>query len=142
MELIPANRFPLNNLVFCNDDGSCALGGDCLGEREPDSLADCGHDCEDFDPLGNRDKFGERCECIPGSPNLVGKEDAVHQFLRPGVLYLQRLLVFEGIRGKGPDDRDRQEGMNVLSEARSMNHRAQLIRDSRAIEYRGRNAAR
>ena len=127
MELKSANWLPPNNLVFCDNNRPCAFGSDHLGERDSDGLADCGRDREDSDPLGKRDKLGESCECIPGSPSPVGKEDAIHKLPWPSVLYLGRLLVFEGIRGKGADDGDWQEGMHVLSEARSMNHSAQFI---------------
>ena len=77
MGLRDANRFPPNNLMLCDSDRSCALGGDRLG-RKPDGLIDRGRDGEDFDSFGNRDKLDECCEGIPGSPCLVREEDAVH----------------------------------------------------------------
>lgn len=83
--------------------------------RKPGGLADRGRDGEDFDPLGSGCKLGECCEGIPSSPSLVGNEDAVHKLPWPSALYFRRLLVFEGIRGKGADDSDWQEGMDVLS---------------------------
>ena len=117
-ELRDTNQFPPNNLVLGDSDRSRVLGGDYpVGplERNPDGLANCGRDREDFDSLGDWDKLGECCEGISGSPSLVGKEDAVHQLPGPGVLYLRRLLIFEGIRGKATDDRDWQEGVKVVN---------------------------
>ena len=113
MALRYANGFPPNNVMLCDGDRTCVLGVDGL-ERKPDGLANCGDDREDFDPFGNRDELGERCECIPGGPSLVGKEDIVHQLPRPSVLYLRRLLVFERIRSKGTEYHNWQEGMEVM----------------------------
>ena len=113
MALRYANRLPPNNIVLCGGDRPCVLGVSGL-ERKPDGLANCGRDREDSDPFGDRDKLGECRDCIPGGPSLVGKKDTVHQFPGPSVLYLRRLLVFERIRGKGADDRNRQEGVKVL----------------------------
>lgn len=75
-------------------------------DRKPDDLADCGGDRKDSNPFGNGNELGDCGEGIPRGPSLVRKNDAIHQLPRPSVLYLRRLLVFEGIRGEGADYRD------------------------------------
>jgi hypothetical protein len=71
-----------------------------------DRLVERRHYAKWPDPLGKGRKFDGRSEVIAGGPGFMRDHDRVHDLLRPCVLNLERLLVFDRFWDKGSQQRD------------------------------------
>ena len=97
--LVDAYSLALDDVVLgARDDPRVLLAA--RARPELDSLVDCRGDVQHTRALDKWLELHDRREFLAGRPCLVRNHDRVHEFLGPGVLDLERLLVLESLRPK------------------------------------------
>jgi hypothetical protein len=87
-------------------------------------------------PLGQRHEFYGNRDLIPRCISLVREGQTVHDFARPSVLNLQRLIVLESFIGESSKDDHVPRRVKVMLERRSMSRGLELVSDVGIVQVR------
>lgn len=124
--LVGANGLPTRNDVFCCNYYFAGLLVAC-SSVQLDCLVDGGGDVENLYAFGDRGEFGQRCQLVSSSPCFVWDHERVHEFSRPRIFDLERLLVFQSLGTERAHDGDRHHSLKVVGQAWSRCAGSELV---------------
>lgn len=110
--LVDAYSLPLDDVVLGARDRPRVLLAACA-RPELDCFIDRSGNVQYPCALDQRLELYDRRQLLAGRPGLVRDHDRVHEFLGPGVLYFECLLVLESLRTETAHDGHRVDGRQI-----------------------------